>query len=62
MTQFVSYYCLKLIINAGISTVVAHRQYRLVDGVKLLRAAHVTVLFLHSDSDLLETTPIIHDQ
>lgn len=49
--------CAQLTVNAGISTVVAHRVYRVRDGIDLLGAAGVKVLYLHIGSDLLETTP-----
>lgn len=53
--------CAQLVINAGINTVVAHRQYRLSDGVDLLRAAGVKVLYFDARTDLLETIPTLGD-
>lgn len=53
--------CAQLVINAGVTTVVAHREYRIQAGVDLLRAAGVKVLYLHESSGLLETIPDVTD-
>jgi dCMP deaminase len=43
--------CAQLIINAGIFEVIAAREYRLADGVTLLRQAHVPVSFIDLEAD-----------
>ena len=46
--------CSKLIIQAGIKRVVYSREYRLDDGIKLLRQANVKVEFLNPDNYVSE--------
>ena len=46
--------CSKLIIQAGIKRVVYSREYRLDDGIKLLRQANVKVEFLNPDKYVSE--------
>ena len=46
--------CAKLIIQAGIKRVVYSREYRLDDGIKLLRQANVKVEFLNPDNYVSE--------
>ena len=43
--------CSKLIIQAGIKRVVYAREYRLTDGVDLLRRAGIDVLFLSTNQE-----------
>ena len=42
--------CAKLIIQAGIKRVVYGEQYRLTDGIDLLRRANIEVIYLDPDS------------
>ena len=42
--------CAKLIIQAGIKRVVYGEQYRLTDGIDLLRRANIEVIFMNPDS------------
>ena len=46
--------CSKLIIQAGIKREVYSREYRLDDGIKLLRQANVKVEFLNPDNYVSE--------
>ena len=41
--------CAKLIIQAGIRRVIYAREYRITDGIELLRRAHIEVLHLPID-------------
>ena len=41
--------CAKLIIRAGIRRVIYAREYRITDGIELLRRAHIEVLHLPID-------------
>lgn len=41
--------CAKLIIQAGIRRVIYAREYRITDGIELLRRAHIEVLHLTID-------------
>ena len=41
--------CSKLIIQAGIKRVIYAEQYRLNDGIDLLRRANIEVIYLHPD-------------
>ena len=43
--------CAKLIIQAGIRRVIYAREYRITDGIELLRRAHIEVLHLPIDED-----------
>ncbi len=42
--------CAKLIIQAGIKRVVYAKEYRLTDGLELLRKANIEVIYLNPDS------------
>ena len=46
ITNSPCYQCAKLIINAGIRTVYYHLEYRLLDGLKLLRKSGIKVVKL----------------
>ena len=41
--------CAKLIIQAGIKRVIYGREYRLTDGVDLLRRANIEVIYLNEE-------------
>jgi len=43
--------CSKLIIQAGIKRVVYGEEYRLHDGIDLLRRAKIEVIYLNPDED-----------
>ena len=43
--------CAKLIIQAGIKRVIYSEQYRLDDGINLLRKAGIEVTYLHPDNE-----------
>src|SRR5574344_541976 len=43
--------CSKLIIQAGIKRVVYGEQYRLTDGINLLKRANIDVVYLNPDED-----------
>ena len=46
--------CAKLIIQAGIKRVVYGEQYRLEDGINLLKRANVEVLYVELPEDIKE--------
>ena len=41
--------CAKLIIQAGIKRVIYGREYRLTDGIDLLRRANIEVIYLNEE-------------
>ena len=41
--------CAKLIIQAGIKRVVYGEEYRLIDGINLLKRPNIEVIYLHTD-------------
>ena len=43
--------CSKLIIQAGIKRVVYGEEYRLKDGIELLKRANIEVIYLNPDSN-----------